>query len=289
MLKNPSSILPDRGRVSLDFIEGKSGQDKAGSVLTIALSVQAKEFPERFSWAEDNAFALEYTPDPLHPEIILDHTMPFARHGTPVRFHTRFFDHEMGNSDPGKAVEALLVHLHVIDAISELDQPVVTVHLNLNRRIPFNSQIAEENLTRLVEYAKEHSVTVCLENLRRGLSSDPANILTWVETSGAMITLDVGHAVSSEVVREGKISVPEIVDRFHERLYEVHMYAKEEDRHYPIEDIVQVSPVIDHLLRTGCSWWTIELDDRVEAMNTRQRLLDYLSTKQTNKERGEQA
>lgn len=285
MSNSQSPILPDRGRVLLDFTEGNPGQDKAGRVLTIALSVQAKEFPGRFSWAEDNAFALEYTPDPLHPENILDHTVPFIRRGTPVRFHTRFVNYEMGNADPEIAEEAFLVHSRVVDAISGVKQPVVTVHLNLNRMIPFDERVAVKNLTRLVEYAGERGVTVCLENLRRGPSSDSENILSWAKTSGSMITLDVGHAVSSEAVRDGRITVPEIIDRFQERLYEAHMYAKEEDRHYPIADIAKVSRIIDSLMTTDCHWWTIELDDRVEAMSTRQKLLDYLNTKQTEKER----
>jgi len=283
---NSSFSLPDHGRVFIDSSSVKPGSNEQHQVLVIALSVQAAEYPQRFSWARDNAFALEYTPDPLAPNLISGHVRPFTEAGIPVRFHCRFFNYDLGNADSEKAEEAVQVHSHVIDAIAGLGEPVITVHLNLDSRIPFDSQRAVENLTRLVERGRQVGITVCLENLRRGPTSDPDNVLAWAKASGAMITLDVGHAVSSQIVKDGKTTVPDIVDLFRERLYEVHMYGKEEDRHYPIVDITPLRPVIDRLLETSCTWWTIELDDYEEALGTRTRLLDYLMTRQTTTEGG---
>ena len=273
---------PDRGRVFLNgHAESLSGRITPHT-LTIALSVQAKEYPGRFFWARDNAFALEYTPEPLFPELIPRHVNPFTEDGIPVRFHCRFGEFELGNADPEKAAEALAVHSRIIDAITGIGEPVVTVHLNLVKSIPFDIQRGLENLTRLVEHARKRGITVCLENLKRGPTSDPTNVLAWATASGAMITMDVGHAVSSEYVKEVKNIIPGIVELFHERLREVHMYGKEEDRHYPIEDMAQFKPIIDRLLTTGCAWWTIELDSCEEALVTRQRLLGYLATRYTN-------
>ncbi len=281
MLFEPPYLSPDRGQVPIHSENGKSGKDGQERILTIALSVRADEFPERFLWAKDNAFALEYTPDPLHPEYISKHVKPFTDEGVPVRFHTRFFDFELGNADSGKAEEALRVHTRAIDSIAVLGKPVITVHLNLSKAIPFDSQTAVYNLTRLVEHGNKAGITVCLENLRSGPSSNPDNILAWASASGAMITLDMGHAVSSEIVKEGETTVTDILELFGERLQEVHMYGKEEDRHYPIEDITPFKAVIDRLMKTGCRWWTIELDDYGEALGTRERLLDYLNRKRT--------
>jgi len=272
-----SYIQPDRGRVRLYPATETPGENRKEHVLTIALSVQAKEFPERFTWAEDNSFALEYTPDPIHPELIREHVESAIKRGTPVRFHTRFFGYEMGNTDSEKAEEAYQVHSQVIEAMSGLGEPVVTVHLNLSSQIPFDPRRAIDNLSRLVEKARESDITVCLENLRRGPTSDPNNVLAWAVESGAMITMDVGHAVSSEYVKEGNISPAEIVDLFRDRLYEAHMYGKEEDRHYPVEDMEVTGPIIDRLVTTSCRWWTIELDDYEEALSTRSLLINYLN------------
>jgi sugar phosphate isomerase/epimerase len=272
-----SYIQPDRGHVRLYPATEIPGENGKKHVLTIALSVQAKEFPDRFTWAEDNSFALEYTPDPLHPELIREHVAASVERGTPVRFHTRFFGYEMGNTDFEKAEEAYQVHSQVIEAMSDLGEPVVTVHLNLDSTIPFDPHRAVDNLSRLVEKARESNITVCLENLRRGPTSDPNNVRAWAVESGAMITMDIGHAVSSDYVKEGNMTAAEIVDLFSDRLYEAHMYGKEENRHYPVEDMGITGPIIDRLVTTGCRWWTIELGDYSEALDTRRKVLQYLA------------
>ncbi len=275
-----SNIQPDHGRVRLYPHPEKPGENGIEHILTVALSVQAGEFPDRFTWAEDNSFSLEYTPDPLHPELIREHVMPSVERGTPIRFHTRFFGYELGNTDPAKAEEAYRVHTQVIDAMSGLGEPVITVHLNLGSQIPFDSRRAVDNLSRLVEKARKSGVSVCLENLRRGPTSDPNNVLAWAEEAGAMITMDIGHAISSDYVKEGNITAAGIVDLFSDRLYEVHMYGKEEDRHYPIRDMESMGHIIDRLVTTRCNWWTIELDDYSEALDTRRQILQYLMEKQ---------
>ena len=277
MSLDSSYIQPNRGHVRFYSAIETPGNDREERVLTIALSVQAKEFPERFTWAEDNSFALEYTPDPIHPELIREHVAASVKRGVPVRFHTRFFGYEMGNTDSEKAEEAYQVHSQVIQEMSGLGEPVVTVHLNLSSQIPFDSSRAVDNLTRLVEKARESNIIVCLENLRRGPTSNPNNVLEWAVGSGAMITMDIGHAVSSEYVKEGNITPAEIVDLFSDRLYEAHMYGKEEDRHYPVEDMEVTGLIIDRLITTNCRWWTIELDDYKEALSTRSLVINYLN------------
>jgi hypothetical protein len=40
-----------------------------------------------------------------------------------------------------------------------------------------------------------------------------------------------------------------------------------------------LGPIVDRLLETRCSWWTIELNEYAEALATRRLLLDYLESK----------
>ncbi len=264
---------PVKGRLIINNVPGMKGKKKN---LTIALSVQDSEFPDRFYWAQEHDFALEYTPDPLHPEHIAGHVKPFIKEGIPVRFHCRFAVHELGNSDPVEAEHALKTHIDVIDAMSGLGEPVVGVHLNLSQKVPFDEAAGERNLVRLVEYANKKQITVNLENLRRGPGSNPHNIAKWAAASGAMITLDIGHAVESEMVKSGELKTVDIIDLFSGRLNEVHMYGKETDRHYPIENMEQHGLFVDRLLPTRCEWWTIELDYFQEALNTRRLLLEHI-------------
>jgi sugar phosphate isomerase/epimerase len=254
-----------------------TGRDNKPDYLKIALSVKASEYPDRLEWAEENDFALEYTPDPLTPELIKDHVIRFIKKGVPVRFHTRFFDFELGNEDINKAQEALTIHKQVIDAIISLGEKTVTVHLNLNKSVPFSTVNAVSNLIELTHYAGDRGVVVCLENLKKGPASNPDNIVAWAGMADSMITLDIGHAISSQIVQSGGITVTRIIDLFSRKLNEVHMYGKEEDRHYPIDNITSFEEPVMKLLKTGCRWWTIELDDYMEALSTRKLLTDYLN------------
>ena len=272
----PISSVPDDNQDCDNTGDKKRDNKPDERILTIALSVQAKEYPQRFLWAKDNAFALEYTPEPLSPALIPSHVKPFIEVGIPVRYHCRLFNHEMGNADIAKAEQALHIHEGIIDAITGLGDPVITVHLNLVSTMPFDVQTGIANLSRLVEYGQKRDVIVCLENLRRGAASDPHTVLSWAKTSGAMITMDIGHAVSSEIVNSGMMAVSDLVDIFHEKLHEVHIYGREEDRHDPIENITPLEAVIDRLLKTQCRWWTIELDDFEEALSTRDILTAFL-------------
>ncbi|MBN2239147.1 MAG: TIM barrel protein [Dehalococcoidales bacterium] len=268
--------VPEKGRIILP--SAVRNRNVSIDYLTIALSVKASEHPDRFFWAKENNFALEYTPDPLFPELISGHVTPFINDGIPVRYHTRFFDFELGNEDASKAGEALQIHKNVVDAVAGLGEQVLTVHLNLKKTIPFSEENAVGNLVELTRYARDKGITICLENLRKGPTSYPSNVIAWAGKADSKITMDMGHAISSDYVKNGNAAVSEIVDSFAPRLHEVHMYGKEEDRHYPIDDMKDMEEPVNHLLRTGCRWWTIELDDYTEALNTRELLLNYLNT-----------
>jgi len=158
-----------------------------------------------------------------------------------------------------------------------MGEPFVTIHLGLNPLIELDPDRAEANLCRLVDHAATKGISICLENLRAGLASEPENILAWAEASGCSITLDVGHALSSEVVAQGAYSMQDIVDMFSPRLAEVHIYGKEDERgHHPITDMEAMALVLEQLLNTGCNWWTIELKDTFQALETKQQLLDRI-------------
>jgi sugar phosphate isomerase/epimerase len=124
----------------------------------------------------------------------------------------------------------------------------------------------------LVQYGRKRGVTVCLENLRRGPTSRPDTLVAWASKSGARITFDAGHAVSSQSVISGACTPLEFLDAVADRVYEAHLYGKEEDRHYPIQRAEDFQPIVDRLRKTDCRWWTIELDDYREALQTREIL-----------------
>ncbi len=260
------------------------------SCPVIALSAKWQTCPDRIKWIAEHGFSLEYSPDPTHLELVSKQLRPYLDTGLLTRHHAFFPGYEIGHSDRSKREKAMQVHLSAVNTICNLGEPFMTVHIGLNVNDDIDSAAAAYNLSRLVDYAKARGITVCLENLRRGPTSNPEALYRWAEDSGAMITFDIGHAVSSQRVVNGEITAVDFLDIISDRVLEAHVYEKETDRHYPPENMSVLGPVIDRLLLTDCTWWTIELDDCEEALSTRRLLLDYLDTKPgiqyTERERG---
>jgi sugar phosphate isomerase/epimerase len=219
---------------------------------------------------------LEYTPGPEAFDLLPRHVDPLLKAGVPVRYHGFFPDYEIGHPDVAIAERAVRVHVAALEAMRGWGEQVITFHVGLGWKDQIIPGRVVDNLSRLVEHARDLGITVCLENLRRGLASHPENIAAWAQASGAMITLDVGHVVSSQRVQSGELTALDFLDMVADRIFEVHMYERETDRHHPPQDMTILGPIVDRLLATQCTWWTIELDGYAEALSTRALLLDYL-------------
>ena len=244
--------------------------------LTIALSARWDTYPNRFRWIAEHGFALEYSPNLEAFDLLPKHVDLFLEAGIPVRYHGFFPGYEIGHHDAAIAECALHVHMAALEAIRGRGEQVITFHVGLRREDPINPDRVVENLSKLVERARGLGITVCLENLREGPTSHPENVAAWARVSGVMITLDVGHALSCQRVQSGELTALDFVEMVAARLFEVHMYERETDRHHPPQDMTILGPIVDRLLDTQCTWWTIELEDYAEALATRNLLLNYL-------------
>lgn len=156
----------------------------------------------------------------------------------------------------------------------------MTVHIGLVPSIVLDHNRAVTNLSRLVDYALQRGITISLENLRFGATSNPEVMLKWSEQSGASITLDIGHAVSCDRVTKGELSVTPIIELYAHKLEEVHFYEYETDTHYAPKDMSILGPIVESLLKTQCTWWTIELSYFEEILNTRSLVHRYLIEKE---------
>jgi sugar phosphate isomerase/epimerase len=248
-------------------------------VPTIALSGKWYAPPDRFRWMAADGFALEYTPNPEALDTLPEHVDPFLQTGLPVRYHGFFPGYEIGHPDTEYAESAVRMHMRAIEALIGRGEQAITFHIGIDFKLRLDETQVVANLRRLVEFGQDRGVTVSIENLRRGASSDPETLLTWAESSGALITFDVGHARSSRRAREGVTSAMAYLEQVAHRLHEVHVYGREADRHYPPRDMHLVGALLERALATNCAWWTIELDDRAEALATREMVLDYLQAR----------
>ncbi|MBN1836598.1 MAG: sugar phosphate isomerase/epimerase, partial [Spirochaetales bacterium] len=221
----------------------------------------------------------EYTPSPEGLGDLPRHVDPFLERGLPVRCHGFFPGYELGDPDPELAERALDLHRRTLEAMEGHGEAVITLHAGLDPALQIQPQRLVENLSRVVEQARRSGITVCLENLRRGPTSHPDTLIAWASEAGARITFDAGHAISSRHAASGECTALDYLDRVADHVHEAHMYGKEEnDRHYPIRRAEDFQPIVDRLTKSECRWWTIELDDYREALDTRAVLLECLRT-----------
>jgi sugar phosphate isomerase/epimerase len=141
----------------------------------------------------------------------------------------------------------------------------------------------KERLRELVERGHEVGVTVCLENLRWGLTSEPSHFIELVEAAGSAITLDVGHAVSSETARAGTTTGAEFARMLAPRIVGAHVYDREDPHHIAPTDLDRIGDTLKVLLEeTPCKWWVIELFSAEDIRPTRELLLDFLQGRRTD-------
>ncbi len=234
----------------------------------LAVSVKPFHSPGRLQAIINENLSVEYTPDRKDFAVLEKCLESCLNQGTRVRFHGFFPEFEIGDADSSKAKEAVRVHLECLDAIKDLGEPFITFHSGLNQKTELRYDTLVENLSRIVEHGQKRGIRVAIENLKRGLTSDPDVLLDLSMQTNARITLDLGHAITSHAVVTGRFNVIEIIDMVQDRLSEVHFYEKELDRHYPPKDLTVLGPIMDRLLLTDCRWWTIELDDFNEVKDT---------------------
>lgn len=254
---------------------------KKTSLLPITLAFAAN-YPDpihRNKWALENSSGLQYSPDPHCLELLPCRIKPFLDCGIPVRIHTRYFEFELGHADRETAELALKKHMQTLTQIKDFAEPTVTVHTGLKKEYPINEEHIIENLSRLTEFADKLGMVVCLENLRQGHAGDPRKVHKWAKASGAMLTLDIGHALGCFAVQNNIITLAEIIELYAPRLWEVHIYGKEDALgHHPIIDITPLAKSLKKLMQTDCSWWTIELSDPDEALSTRNIIENFFES-----------
>lgn len=239
-----------------------------------------------FSWVLDLAHdqygtaALDIRIDGLggqSEQLISRIVDPFLSRPTAMRFHFPLGGIEVGGPDEASDASGLTGAKEVIDALPGQGERLLTVHLPLcSDATPKQLASAGQRLHDVVQYGRERGVTVCLENLRWGITSDPAVFIDLIEYSGAGVTFDIGHANSSEFAQAGFSSerFAELVSAY---VRNAHVYEREDTCHHAPTDLARIGPTLEILLQTGCDWWVIELFDREEVVATRSLLMEFLS------------
>lgn len=157
--------------------------------------------------------------------------------------HLPSTDVEIGHKNKSYAETSLQYLMMYIDILKPWllkrnEQTVFTIHLGANS-LPMellNWESCKINLKRLGEHTASANGRLCLENLKMGWAADPKKLIELVEYAGINITLDTGHAASSPLIREGRLTFSEYIHRLKPYILYLHFYAYEtlkEGRHMP--------------------------------------------------------
>jgi sugar phosphate isomerase/epimerase len=197
--------------------------------------------------------------------------------GLPARFHAPCQDVEIGHANPLYAEAALIYLKMYIDFVKVFPETHLNLHIG-SRSIPeteLSWETALHHLKELVRYGRECGVTICLENLKKGWTSDPERLAALAAASGAMVTLDIGHARAFLKAAQLSVSLEQYIQPFAHRIRNLHLYEIETvaGRHQEPENLEAIGPILNWALEHEIQWWVLELSDFDEALRTK-RLLE---------------
>ncbi|HDP69696.1 MAG TPA: hypothetical protein ENN38_02675 [Actinobacteria bacterium] len=195
-----------------------------------------------------------------------------------VRYHCFIENVELAYVNSKMAEDSLDIFKFCADKIRDFGGRFMTVHVGLWSKNPeeISWNNAVKNLSKLVDYGEAKGVTVCLENLKAGFTSDPGLFQKLIELTGAKVTFDLGHANSSLHAKNGFIGL-DFLKLMASHIVNAHVYEREEPHHIFPQDLSLIGPMLKHLLEeTKCDWWVIELADRQEVEYTRSLLQSLL-------------
>ena len=196
-----------------------------------------------------------------------------------IRYHLPLGYREIGHENPAEADLALEWMTEAVSQVAVAGGRYLTVHAGL----PLDAtrgriSATTERLAEIVAHGAGLGVEVCIENLRWGLTSDPDEFMGLVTGSGASVTLDVGHAASSDVAARG-FGAEQFARMVAPYVRNAHVYEREEGCHIAPLDLVALTAPLDVLLdETRCDWWVVELHNVEDARRTRAMLAAFLET-----------
>ena len=196
--------------------------------------------------------------------------------------HAPYTDLEVGHRDPDPAAAAVRILQDYIDAATELGAHHLNMHVG-----SFGLPVEElswdglvRNVAGLIEYAARRGGRLTVENLTRGVTSDPEMFARLLKATGAPVTFDLGHANGSAWVHAGRGSVVDFLNSVPTPVLAAHVYFIERnDAHFVPEKLGDIGPALDGLVARGCDFWVLELHTQETLERTRKVVDEYLAAR----------
>ncbi len=219
----------------------------------------------------------------INPEISENNFIHYMEDlvGFEVRFHGKFQGIDLAYSDV-RGDSCFIAYKKSIDMISKCRGKFLTIHLGLGTCsfMELDYQKAVDNIRRLNDYARERDISLCLENLARGWTSDPDIYREIIEKTGVSITFDIGHAKTKIYPSQnGYFFYKKFLTGFEDRVLNAHIYDYEIPKkgHIPPMDLNAIRSRLDILTNTCCDFWVIELYSPKHIIGVKNLLDIYLN------------
>ncbi len=177
-----------------------------------------------------------------------------------LAFHLPFLDVEVASSDPMIARTGVAVLKSYMKRLAPLKPAYLNMHVATDADLgEAHVPSAIANIRELNLYARELGHILCVENVRRGVTSNPRIFRDIVAESGANATIDVGHARGSAFLAAEGGDPLAFFDGIEDRLVTAHIYAIEDAKgHQPIVETDGVDPFLQKFRANGVQYWLLE-------------------------------
>lgn len=193
-----------------------------------------------------------------------------------VRYHLPYSYIEIAHQDDDIRTMSMFTLQQYINFIAQLNGHYAILHIGYNEES--QASIALDSLNSLAGYSERLGVQLCVENLIKGLTTDECFLNDALSVPNVAFCLDTGHA---DVIIKKNNKFFYGLDANISKIYHAHCYKTEDNyyNHLPFSSIdeVEKSQVFLLLLKSECSWLTMELDQQND-QNLQMRILkNYLN------------
>ena len=157
---------------------------------------------------------------------------------------------------------------------------IVTIHVSLGRdsTTDLSWEKTIGGVARLVRFAANLGIRVCVENLAWGWTSRPALFEKLIRKTGCWATLDIGHARVSPSVVGQLHDLEDFVSPHPERFLNAHVYHEETAAgHVAPRGVSDVEGRLRLLTELPlCDWWVLELREERALLQTLEVVQEFL-------------
>jgi len=217
---------------------------------------------------------LNYIPPTLNVSRIQSLKNSLSVNGIDVRYHLPYSYIEIGHANSGIRNYSMSTVTYFLDFIKLIGGTVAIIHVGYCENSSFHE--THRNLKKIADYAQTLGISVCVENLVKGLTTSITNLKAFTEIDNVYLCLDTGHA---QVVESKSTGFCDKLRTMIETVLHSHVYYSEDSKYNHIafdDNTFASSKLFNALVKSSCPWFTMELDTKTEQLCQAKKMEAYL-------------